>query len=536
MLARADMWAEVIARLGLEPIGPSEDGVLYRLTTPECGLELHLRLLREPVTARIVVRAHRVDDPFVVVAAAVAPAPSRWKTGDPTFDEKVSILAGGRALLPRLGPAERQRLTALVAEYGAIVAGESASIEPVAAARLGDAKIAVPVIRDLMRLTTELATDPPVVELIGRWLDDDGAPMVASAVNRRVVELLPGIPEAQADAACALLLERGADAALPLLTVMPPYACVLSAWFKVGDPLDPRVAARVIEAWASGVPRPAARYLVWLLHRADPPATQVAERLGQTPGLLEDDGFVRELARAVVKDPPPAALRLLLQVKPRSPSVTVRVAKALALYSGASVDERLMDWLVLPSLKVRSAAASALAARAQVEIGGTARPEALEAYRRAAERSSELLLALLDRLPVPSTPWLVGIRPQSEPDAIALLRRLARGGADVDRALLFWLDRGTVQVRIEAARALGSAGSTRVVAQLRDRAGSWFSDGGVREACRAALDRIRERHGGVGSLALAGDPPTLPAADDDWDADIVGSVADLATAEVAREK
>jgi hypothetical protein len=152
---------------------------------------------------------------------------------------------------------------------------------------------------------------------------------------------------------------------------------------------------------------------------------------------------------------------------------------------------------------VRTAAATALAERAVTELQGGGRAERLDPVRRAAERSSELNTALLDRVPTSHTDWLVPIRPHGEPDAIALIRRLGQGGADVDDALLFWLDRGTLPVRLEAAQALGSAGSSRSLGSLRDRASAWFSDGGVREACRDAIDRVRQRAGGAGSLALA---------------------------------
>ncbi|MEQ1504212.1 MAG: hypothetical protein ABMB14_18360, partial [Myxococcota bacterium] len=129
--------------------------------------------------------------------------------------------------------------------------------------------------------------------------------------------------------------------------------------------------------------------------------------------------------------------------------------------------------------------------------------EGLDLVRRATERSSELMQALLERIPAAHNAWLATIRPHGEPDAIALIRRLGQGGAEVDDPLLFWLDRGTLPVRLEAASALGAAGSTRVLAALRDRAGAWFSDGGVREACRDAIELIRRRAGGAGNLALA---------------------------------
>ncbi|MEQ1572296.1 MAG: hypothetical protein ABMA64_42120, partial [Myxococcota bacterium] len=161
------------------------------------------------------------------------------------------------------------------------------------------------------------------------------------------------------------------------------------------------------------------------------------------------------------------------------------------------------------SSSVRLAAASALADRVAAALGdgrGAAEPrvaERVESVRRAAERSSELVSALLEARVAPG--WLSTVRPHAEPDAIALIRRLGEGGVDADEALLFWLDRGTLPVRLEAATALGSAGSAKVLASLRDRAASWFSDGGVREACRVASERIRDRVGGVGSLALAAD-------------------------------
>ena len=291
---------------------------------------------------------------------------------------------------------------------------------------------------------------------------------------------------------------------------MPPYACVLAAWFKVGDPLNPRVGVRVVDAWRAGSPRPAARYLAWLLLRPGtesgargPEAAETTNRIWQTPGLAEDAGFVREFVRAVRREPPPGALPLLLQVQPKSSSLARRLARALACYPSAEVDRRLLEWLSATSAGVRTAAAQSLADRAARELDAGGRAERLDPVRQAAERSTNLLTALLDLVPPVHSAWLVPIRPHGEPDAIALIRRLGIGGTEVDDALLFWLDRGTLPVRLEAAQALGSAGSPRVLPALRDRASAWFSDGGVREACRNAIEHLRMRAGGAGNLALA---------------------------------
>ena len=51
------------------------------------------------------------------------------------------------------------------------------------------------------------------------------------------------------------------------------------------------------------------------------------------------------------------ALPLLLRLAPRSPNVTVRVAKALAAYPDPAVDRRLLEWLADHASKVREAGA-----------------------------------------------------------------------------------------------------------------------------------------------------------------------------------
>lgn len=500
---RSALWGEVIGRLGLVAVGAVEDGLRYQVQTTSVSLELHYSALRSPLSVRVLVRPARHDGSFLVAPAEMVPLTTRFRTGDASFDERVAVIAGGRVVLPRLGSPEREALVDLVGETGAIIGAEEATLEPAVTERFSTAKEATDIIRSLMRLTARLAVDPPVEELIERWFQDDGAEMVTAAAARRVVELLPSVTEVEAETASRLLLERGGDIALTMLTAMPPYACVLSAWFKVGDPLDPRIVVRVVDAWRAGSPRPAARYLVWLLHRSGPDAEATALRLWQTPGLAEDSAFVREFVRAVRREPPPGALSLLLQVQPRSSSLARRLSKALACYPSADVERRLLEWLGASSGGTRTAAAITLAERAAAELDSGGRAERLDPVRRAAERSSELLAALIDRVPPIHTSWLVPLRPHGEPDAIALIRRLSHGGADVDDALLFWLDRGTLPVRLEAAHALGAAGSTRVLGLLRDRASSWFSDGGVREACKGASDQIRRRAGGAGNLALA---------------------------------
>lgn len=497
------VWSEVIARLGLVPVGTVEDGLRFQVETAAATVELQYRAWRDPPAVRVLVHPLRSEGAFLLAPADKVPMPVRWKTGDPAFDEKVAILAGGRAVLPRLGMAERERLIEVVGGCGAVVCADEATLEPAMAARLTDPRDAAGAVRDLVRIAARLAVDPPVEELLDRWFQEDGAPSVTAAVARRVVEVLPTVTEEQAETACRLLLERGADSALPLLTVMPPYPCVLSAWFKAGDPLDPRVVTRVVDAWRAGSPRPAARYLSWLLARPGDEAAAAAHKLWHTPGLADDASFVREFVRAVRREPPPGALPLLLQVQPRSSSVARRLARALSCYPAPEVDRRLLEWLSATSVGIRQAAAASLADRAAAELVAGGRADRLEPVRRAAEASGELVQALIERVPASHSEWLVPVRPHGEPDAIALIRRLGQGGADVDDALLFWLDRGTLPVRLEAARALASAGSPKVLPALRERAGAWFSDGGVREACRSATETIRRRAGGAGNLAIA---------------------------------
>ncbi|MCB9688894.1 MAG: hypothetical protein H6738_15985 [Alphaproteobacteria bacterium] len=498
------VWGDVIGRMGLAPVMPIEDGLRYAVDTTSARVEADIHVYRDPVTVRIVIRPQRVEGSFLLAPAHVVPTPIRWKTGDVRFDERVAILAGGRAVLPRLGAAERERLLEVVGEIGAVVGSDQATLEPAMAARFTDPKDAMATLRDLVRLATRLSADPPFEELLDRWYQDDGAPSVTSAVARRVVEVLPTISEDQAATACRLILERGDDAALTLLSVMPPYACVLTAWFRLGDPLDPRVAVRVVDAWRAGSHRPAARYLVWLLAQPNDQAVHTARKLWDTPGLTDDQNFVREFLRAVKRDPPAQALRLLLQIQPRSSSVARRLARALVCYPNVEVDHRLAEWLDLQSGGVRQAGAQALAERTVNELLHGGRSDRLELVRKASEKSGELVRALVERVPTSHTSFLAPLKPHAEPDAIALIRRLGQGGTDVDDPLLFWLDRGTLPVRMEAARALANAGSPKVLGALRERASSWFfSDSAFREACRTAMEAIRKRAGGAGNLALA---------------------------------
>lgn len=510
------VWADVFERLGLTAVGTVEDGLRYATDTTAARIEAEVRIFRDPVTVRIVVRATRHDGEFLLAPADRVRTPARWKTGDPRFDERVAILAGGRTVLPRLGPTERERLVEVVGEIGAVVGAAEATLEPAMAARFTDPKDAMATVRDLVRIATRLASDAPFEEMLERWLADDGAPAVTAAVARRVLEVLPGITEEQAVLACKVLQERNVDGALSLLTVMPPYPCVLSAWFRLGDPLDPRVVNRVVDAWRAGSHRPAARYFGWLVAQPTREAQEVATRLWATPGLAEDQAFVKELLRAVREDPPVGALAFLLQIQPRSSSIARRLARVLQQFPSPEVDRRLAEWLASTSGGTREAAAVALAERAVQELLAANRRERLDPVREAAQQSSELLAALVARVPLTHTQWLVPFRPHAEPDAVALIRRLGHGGAEVDDDLLFWLDRGTVAVRLEAARSLAAAGSGKVVPALRDRAGAWFSDSGVREACRLAAEAIRRRVGGGGNLALAapggGELSALPPA------------------------
>lgn len=497
------VWAEVFERLGLGVVGAAEDGLRYAAESASARIEVEVRVFRDPVTVRVVVRPNQHDGDFLLVPADRVRDLPRTKTGDVRFDEQVAILAGGRTLLPRLGPAERERLIDLVGGVGCTVGAAESTLEPGMAARLPDVSAAVEAIRALVRAASRLATDPPFEEMLERWLSDDGAAAVAGALSRRVVEVLPSITEEQAALACKILVERDVDGALGMLAVMPPYPCVLSAWFRLGDPFDPRVVTRVVEAWRAGAPRPVGRYLAWLLSQSGSTPTPVIQRVWETPGLVDDEGVLKELIRGLRDDPPAAALPYLLQITPRSSSIGRRLSRVLQRYPGPEVDRRLTHWLQSTSAGTREAAAVALADRAVQGLAAGRGREELRPVQAAAERSPELLAALLKQVPLQHTGWLVPFRPHAEPDALGLIRRLAGGGADVDEALLFWLDRGTSPIRLEAARALGAAGSSRVVPLLRDRASGWFSDGGVREACRDAIEAIRRRGAGAaGGLAL----------------------------------
>src|SRR5687768_1834941 len=124
MADTAAVWGEVLSRLGLVPVGTVEDGLRFQVETASATLEIQYRAYRDPPTVRVVVRPLRSEGRFLLAPADRVPVPVRWKTGDPAFDEKVAILAGGRAVLPRLGVAERERLIEVIGEVGAVIGAE----------------------------------------------------------------------------------------------------------------------------------------------------------------------------------------------------------------------------------------------------------------------------------------------------------------------------------------------------------------------------------------------------------------------------
>jgi hypothetical protein len=98
------VWADVFERLGLTAVGTVEDGLRYAADTTAARIEAEVRIFRDPVTVRIVVRATRHDGEFLLAPADRVRTPARWKTGDARFDERVAILAGGTHRAAPPGP------------------------------------------------------------------------------------------------------------------------------------------------------------------------------------------------------------------------------------------------------------------------------------------------------------------------------------------------------------------------------------------------------------------------------------------------
>jgi len=500
------LWPGVFGRLGLVPAGVVEDGLLYAHQASTHRLEAHYHAWRTPLSVRIVVRPDTVGERFLLVPRDKVPTTPQWRTGDDAFDDRVAILAGGRAVLHRLGHRQRQVIGEVVGRLSATVGAAESTLEPAVTVQFTDPQAATAAVQDLVSIAVNLAREPAVEALLQRWLREDEAPGVQAALSRRVLELLPELTASQAELACQALVERTREPSQSLLAVMPPYPVVLATWFALGDATDPRIGERVIEAWRGGDARPAAQYVGFLLGRPDddPDLIAIVDRIWSTPGLVEDVHFVRDLLRALPDAPPPTARPLLQQLHPRSSSEARRLARVLAAFAHPEADERLAQWLRLPGTGIRRAAAVALADRVVEDLAADnisrAHPIAM-----AARHSSALVAALVAAVPREHTWWLAQLRPHGEPDAVALIRRLGEGGAAVDETLLYWLDRGTRAVRLAAVSALATAGSPRAIPALRDRASGWFGDGMVREQCRAASEMIRQRAGGAGNLALA--PP-----------------------------
>ncbi|HHO53757.1 MAG TPA: hypothetical protein ENK18_23515 [Deltaproteobacteria bacterium] len=498
------MWPTILERLELSPSAVIEDGLVYLRVFERHRLEVHHHAWRDPASVRIVIRPARTAPTFLLVPRARVLTPCPEHTGDPSFDSAVAILSGERTVLYRLGGAERESLQRLIGDRGATVGSQGATLEPAVTATFTSVDEVVSVIEELAWLVVQLSTEPDTESLLERWLLPGGAPGVALAVSRRITELLPDLSELQAERACRTLLQRSEEPPVSLVAAMPPYPVVLRAWFRIGDPLDPRIAERVVEAWRQGAARPTARYIGWLLARTEelPGAEGIVSQLWSTPGLSDDPDFVRELVRSVRHDPPIAARPLLQQLVPRSSTVARRLARVLASFSHPQCDARLIQWLQLPGSGIRRAAAAELARRAAEQLEGSDLGS-LDGIAEAARSSGVLVAALVSTVPRAHTAWLAALRPHGEPDAIVLIRRLGEGGALVDETLLYWLDRGTRAVRLAAVDALATAGSAQAVPLLRERAMGWFGDSLVRERCRAAADAIGARVGGVGNLAIA---------------------------------
>lgn len=497
------LWPTVFARLGLVPEGVVEDGLVYTYRATNYRLEAHYRAWRTPRTVRFVVRVDRPAESFLLVPRNKVPTAPQWRTGDDGFDDCVAVLSGGRAVLHRLGLHQRQSLLDVVGRLEATVGAAEATLEPAVTSRFTDPSVATSAVRELVSVAVSLGHEPAIEALLQRWLRDDEAPGVQVALSRRVLELLPELTSAQAELACEAIVQRAREPSVALLATMPPYSIVLSTWFALGDPTDPRIAERVIEAWHLGDSRPAAHYVGFLIARIDEDVDvlPVVEQLWRTPGLVDDAGFVRDLL-ATLPDAPPRDVRpLLQQIQPRSSPEARRLATILARFAHPAADERLAQWLRFPGSGIRRAAAAALAGRTVDDLR-TERIGRTQVIAMAARHSSELVEALIHEVPRPFTWWLAQLRPHGEPDAIALIRRLGEGGAAVDETLLYWLDRGTRSVRLAAVSALATAGSPRAIPALRERASGWFGDGLVREQCRAAAEMIRKRAGGVGNLAV----------------------------------
>ena len=497
-------WAQALEYLEIRPVEPIEDGLRFVRGTREYQLEIFARCWSPQPRVRLVVRPTDPGGAFLLVGRALAPRPAPAATGDSAFDEEIAVLHGAPALIHRLDQPLRARIMRVVGELGATLSARESTLEPQFSLQLTELAEIAEAIAELTSLAVDVCRDPSIEACLDRWWNDEGAPYVSEALDRHIDQKLSVLTARQSALACEVVAHRCPHDPVSRFGRMPPHPPVLQAWLRAGDPLDERIGTRVLEALRDGEPTPVAHYLAWLLNASArlAGAEAVAYQLWRGADLAHHRDVPALLVDRLPTPPPSAARLLLQQVVPRSGEFAPRLASMLGAFRQVESDARLLAWLTMPGSVVRRAAADALAERVAEELGAQ-NATAVKSVAEAARTSGCLVAALVSRVPREHTTWLAALRPHGEPDAIALIRRLGEGGANVDRELLYWLDRGTRAVQLAAASALATAGSPRSILPLRERGMGWFGDSVVREQCRLAAKAVTRRWGGPGALTLA---------------------------------
>lgn len=511
-----DPWVAALSQLGIRPTGAAVDGLVFVRGGPGYTLRVSIAGWASPARVRVEVVPTRPGDPFLLLPREGCPVPPERRTGDLGFDELVVIATGSESVLPRLSSPLRGALVRLVGMLGATVSGHGCTLEPAWAARVDEVDVAVGVLRDLPVLATELCAPVDLAQGLSRWWTAEGAPGVERALADDVDARLGELTPEQSHTACTVLVDRVPGDPTERLVRMPLHRAVVETWLAHGNAVDGRLTQRVRESAASGCIEPAAIVLAWALDATgqDEARHGLVDALWQAPEVSMHPGVGDALVRELPPRPPEAARRLLEGVWPRDGDVALRLACQLGSFAHPEADARLLAWLA-HSRGLAEIASRILAGRVVEELD-RGRPRQVAAIAVAARTSAVLVDVLVRGVPRAHTAWLARLRPHQESPALALIRRLGEGGADVDEALVQWLDGGTRAVQLAAASALASAGSARVVPVLRERATGWFGDAVVRSHCRQAAHMVLSRVGGAGSLSLAqGESGALSLSDDE---------------------
>lgn len=493
-------WIEAGQRAGFEPEGPIPSGLRFRRKTRSAVASLEVAGWQSVPSVRLVVEPCLTGPSCLILPASDCPLEPEARTGDAMFDGHVVIARGAQELMPRLEPALRQLLTWVVGSLGATV-GPVVTLEPVRTARIAQVDEAVDAIERLTEVAVQLAEPLSVERALPRWWRAEGAPAVERALAAFIDERLGSLAPESTAAACAVLVDRGLGPLTPRLAAMPFTHAVLQTWLQHGRPHDERLQAAVRQAARAGDAELAAAYLGWLVPRGEADAVSAHLLAALWEELAAYPGIADAVALALPESPPLSARPMLVTAWPRTAQAAARMARQLCAFRHPEADSRLLGWLgAAPELA--RAAANALAQRVSTELesGST---DVLGPIAAAARSSTVLVQALVRSVPRSGTGWLGRLRPRGETAALELIRRLGAGGADVDDALLYWLDGGTPAVQLAAVSALATAGTGRVIRPLRERAGGWFGDSVVRAHCRAAAQAVRDRVGASGALAIA---------------------------------